>query len=166
MSGAQIKLIVAAADNGVIGRDNALLWRLREDMRYFRATTLNHPVIMGRKTWESVGRPLPQRRNIVITRQPDFVAEGAETVASLDAALALCADEAALFVIGGEQIYALALPLASEIHLTRVHCTPEGDAFFPPLDAQAWEERIVQQQAADAFNEHAFETCVLTRKAL
>jgi dihydrofolate reductase len=166
MSGPQIKLIVAAADNGVIGRDNALLWRLREDMRYFRATTLNHAVIMGRKTWESVGRPLPQRRNIVITRQADFVAEGAETVDSLDAALALCADQESLFVIGGEQIYALALPRASEIHLTRVHCRPEGDAFFPPLDSEGWDERIVQQQAADAFNEHAFEICVLTRKAL
>jgi dihydrofolate reductase len=112
-----VSLIAAVAANGVIGRDGDLPWRIPEDLRHFKAVTLGKPVIMGRKTWQSLGRPLPGRRNIVVTRDAGFAAEGAETVASLDAALALVADVAEAMVIGGGEIYAQALPRADRLYL-------------------------------------------------
>ncbi|MFT3733976.1 MAG: dihydrofolate reductase [Rhodocyclaceae bacterium] len=152
-----ISIVVAVADNGVIGRDNRLLWRQREDMRHFKALTLGSPVIMGRKTWESIGRPLPQRRNIVITRQAAYVAEGAECVSSLDEALASCSAEDRVFVIGGGEIYQQAIPLAECIHCTYVHCAPQGDTYFPAPDVARWKEaeRIVGK--ADEFNEFDYD---------
>lgn len=129
-------LIVAAAMNGVIGRENALPWRLKTDMAHFRRTTLGHPVLMGRKTWESIGaKPLPERRNLVLSHQPGFETPGADCFSSLEAALAACSPEKPVFVIGGAKVYEAALPLADAVFLTEVQARPEGDAFFPPLPA-------------------------------
>ncbi len=142
----KLALIWAMARNRTIGRNNALPWYLPEDLKYFKRVTLGKPVIMGRKTWDSIGRPLPGRTNIVITRDAGFQAAGARVVGSLDEALALAekiclidgAEEAV--VIGGAQIYALALPRADRLYLTQVHAEVEGDAHFPPLDLDKWEE--------------------------
>jgi len=139
----EIILIAAVAKNGVIGRDNQLLWQLPEDMKHFRDTTAGKPVIMGRKTWESLPprfRPLPGRRNLVISRQADYPAQGAEVLTSLEAALAACANAAQVFVIGGAEIYRLAMPLADTLILTEVDASPEGDAWFPEVEAAHWRE--------------------------
>jgi len=138
---ATVRLVVAYADNRTIGRDNDLPWRLRGDLAHFKATTMGRPIIMGRKTWESLGRPLPGRQNIVITRNPGFQAEGATVVPSLEAALQASAPAPEVCVIGGAQIYAQALPLADIISATEVHADVEGDAHFPALDASQWQER-------------------------
>ncbi len=134
-----LSLVAIVARNGAIGRDNALLWRLPEDLKHFKRTTLGSPVIMGRKTWDSIGRPLPGRRNIVITRDPQWQAAGAERAGSLASAIALAGAEGKLFVIGGAQIYAEALPLADELVLTEVDAEAEADAFFPAWDRAAFD---------------------------
>lgn len=139
-----ITIVVAVSENGVIGRDNDMPWRLSTDLKRFKALTLGKPVIMGRRTWESIGRPLPGRPNLVVTRDADFKAEGAEIVASLDAAVArgralaskLGVDE--VCVIGGGNIYAQALPAVDRVYLTRVLAHIEGDTYFPDLDEQNW----------------------------
>ena len=136
----QLYLIVAYALNRVIGRENALPWKLPSDLAHFKRTTLGHPVIMGRKTWESLGRPLPGRRNIVITRNPYFRASGAECVTSLAQAMASLQDVDRAFVIGGAQIYQEALAFAQEIIATEVLENVEGDAYFAPLDKNQWTE--------------------------
>lgn len=140
---AEIVLIAALAKNRVIGRDNQLIWNLPEDMAHFRQLTAGHVVLMGRKTWESLPprfRPLPGRRNIVITRQTDFNAPGAELAHSLDAGLQRAASAETIFVIGGAEIYAQALPRAGRLELTEVDLTPEGDAWFPEFSAGDWQE--------------------------
>jgi dihydrofolate reductase len=136
----KLALIAAVARNGAIGKDNALLVHLPEDLPRFKRLTLGCPIIMGRKTWESIGRPLPQRRNIVLTRDSRWRAGGAEVVPSLDAALALVANEAKVFVIGGAQTYALALPAAHELNLTEIDADLPGDVFFPHWDRSQFEE--------------------------
>ena len=138
MSRPPLTLIAAVAANGVIGRDGTLPWRLSADLKRFKALTMGHPVIMGRKTWESLGRPLPGRLNIVITRNPDYRPEGASVAASLDAALALAADAAEVFVIGGEEIYRIALSRADRLQLTEIQQDFAGDARFPELDRSGW----------------------------
>lgn len=139
-----VTLVAGVARDGAIGRDNALLWRLPEDMARFKALTLGHPVIMGRKTWDSLPakfRPLPGRRNIVLSRQQDLTLDGAEVFASLETALAACADAPVVDVIGGAQIYAEALPLADRLELTEVDADyPDADSFFPAWNAQAFTE--------------------------
>jgi len=138
----QLHLIFARASNGVIGRNNALPWHLPEDMAHFKRTTLGCPVIMGRKTWESLPpkfRPLPGRLNVVVTRQPDWTAEGAVVAHSLEAACAACPPESTAWVIGGAEIYAQALPLASMAVVTEIHTPFEGDAFAPQFGPQ-WQE--------------------------
>lgn len=139
-----VTLILARARNGVIGRDGALPWHLPEDLKRFKALTLGHPVVMGRKTWDSIvarnGKSLPGRRNIVVTRQAELQAPGAEVVTSLDAALALCTGAESVFVIGGAQIYAEALPRADCVEMTEIDADFEGDAVMPPLDAAQWQE--------------------------
>lgn len=125
-----ISIIVAVAENGVIGDKNALLWHIREDLQHFKAVTTGHPVVMGRKTYESLGRPLPNRRNVVITRQELTIA-GCEVVHSLDEALALFSSDEEVFIIGGAQIYAEVLPRADRFYLTRVEHPYEGDTRFP-----------------------------------
>ena len=125
-----ISIIVAVAENGVIGDNNRLLWHISEDLRRFKRITTGHPVVMGRKTWESLGRPLPGRENVVVTRR-ELSFDGARTVHSLDEAYALFPPEEEVFVIGGAQIYGEALPAADRFYLTRVHRAYEGDTRFP-----------------------------------
>lgn len=136
----RLTLVVAYADNRVIGRDNALPWKLPGDLAHFKRTTLGRPIIMGRNTWESLGRPLPGRTNIVITRNPDYAATGAVVVPTVEAALAACPADQEAFVIGGAQIFALTLPQADRIIATEVHADVEGDTFFPDLQAGQWRE--------------------------
>lgn len=139
-----IAIIVAVAENGVIGGDNRLLWHISEDLKHFKAVTTGHPVVMGRKTYESLGRPLPNRRNVVVTRQP-LVLDGCEVAHSLGEALALFAPEERVFVIGGAQIYEQALPLCDEFYLTRVFRAYEGDTRFPAWDESEW--RLVESES-------------------
>lgn len=156
----QLTLVAAVARDGVIGRDNQLLWHLPEDMRHFKALTGGNAVIMGRKTWESLPerfRPLPNRRNIVISRDSAYVAPGAELVASLEAAVTAAFDLPA-FVIGGAQIYALALPLATRLELTAIDATFDGDAFFPAVDTAVWREVARETARAEAGFNYAFVT--------
>ncbi len=140
----EITLVVAAAENGVIGKDGAIPWRIPEDLQRFKALTMGSPIVMGRKTWDSLPRkPLPGRTNIVVTRAADWAAEGAVTAHSLEDAIAKAKEKSSeaeeIFVIGGAQIYAAALPLASCIELTEVHAAFDGDAVLPELQGE-WEE--------------------------
>ena len=134
-----ISIIVAIAENGVIGDNNALLWNIKEDMRRFRTTTTGHPVIMGRKTYESIGRPLPKRTNVVVTRG-DSEFEGCLVAHSLEEAVKMFSADEEVFIIGGAQIYAQALPLADKLYLTIVHRDYEGDTSFPEIDYSEWHE--------------------------
>jgi dihydrofolate reductase len=140
MTPPRITLIVARARNGVIGRQGRLPWRLPEDLAFFRRTTMGHPIVMGRRTWESIGRPLPGRRSIVVSRQPGFEASGAEVATSLDAALALCAGSPELFVIGGAQLYREAMSRAQRLLVTEIDADFDGDTDFPAPDPAQWRE--------------------------
>jgi dihydrofolate reductase len=135
---ARVTIIVARARNGVIGRDNGLPWHLPEDLRHFRETTLGHPVVMGRRTFESIGRPLPGRRNIVVTRDPGWSHPGCDRAASLTDAFASCAGSPEVFVIGGAQLYAQALDDADRLIVTEVDIDADGDARFPAPDPRRW----------------------------
>ena len=144
----RLVLVAALASNRVIGARGALPWRLPEDLRRFKSLTLGHPVIMGRRTWESLARrPLPGRRNFVVTRRAGFEATGAEVADSLDAALARCAGEPIAFVIGGAELYAAALPRAEALELTEIHRDFEGDARFPEFPRREWREAKREPQA-------------------
>lgn len=147
-----ISLIAAAARNNVIGKGNALPWDLPDDLKHFREVTAGHAIIMGRKTFESIGRPLPKRRNIVITRQEDYRPEGVEVAANLESAIALLPKEEEAFVIGGGEIFKQALPLATRVYLTRVEADVEGGAFFPRLDPGEWKEVSRQEGIVDEKN--------------
>ena len=136
----RVALIAAVAQNGVIGAGNRLPWQLPEDLRQFRALTTGHSIIMGRKTWQSIGRPLPDRQNIVVTRQRDFTAPGAHVAASLQDALATATLPEPVFVIGGEALYREALPLAQDLYLTEIHRDYAGDARFPEFARELWRE--------------------------
>ncbi len=137
----RISLVVAVSRNGVIGRDGGLPWHISSDLKRFKAITLGKPVIMGRKTWESLPkRPLPGRQNIVITRQPRYSAEGALVVATIDAALRAAENTGEIAIIGGGEIYAMIFPLADRIYLTEVDMDVVGDTFFPPIDPGEWQE--------------------------
>lgn len=145
-NGPEIVIVVAVARNGVIGRDNAMPWRIGSDLRHFRAVTMGRPVVMGRKTFESIGRPLDGRTNIVVTRDPDFAAAGVVRAGSLGEALEIARSVAdrdgvgEIMVTGGGQIYAEALPWADRVELTEVALEPVGGTVFPPLDPQIWRE--------------------------
>ncbi len=148
-----LSLIAACAENRVIGRDGDLPWRLPDDLRRFKRLTRGHAVIMGRRTWESLrGRPLPERRNLVVTRATIDV-PGVETFRSLEAALASVADDPEPFVIGGEALYAAALPHADRVYLTVVHAEVAGDAFFPEVDWSGW--KLVEDEPHPADERHA-----------
>lgn len=151
---------MAVAANGVIGKDNRLPWRLPEDLKRFRALTTGHAIIMGRRTWESLPHALPGRQNIVVTRQADYVATGAEVASSLDAALAAVRLPAPAFCIGGGQLYGEALPRADELQVTEIARDFDGDAWFPPIDARTWREvdRVPGTVQADAGFAYAFVT--------
>lgn len=144
----ELILIAALAKNRVIGRDNTLPWRLPEDLKHFKATTLGHPMLMGRKTWESLPGLLPGRRHIVVTRQADYVAPGAEVVHSLEAGLALLVECPQVFVVGGGELYRLAMPLAQRMILTEVDLQPEGDTTFPEILASDWQETARELQTS------------------
>lgn len=137
----RVHVVAALASNRVIGAAGGLPWHLPEDLRQFKAVTLGHPVIMGRRTWESLGRALPGRANIVVTRSAHYAAPGARVAASLEAALALCAEDPLASVIGGEALYRSALPHADRLLLTEIHRDYEGDVRFPELERGAWRER-------------------------
>ncbi|WP_374388832.1 dihydrofolate reductase [Sandaracinobacter sp.] len=162
----EIVLVVAAADNGVIGKDGAMPWHLPADLRRFKRITTGKPVIMGRKTFESIGKPLPGRHNIVLTRDPRWRAPGATLAPNLAEAIAAAgldprarADE--LMVIGGAEIYALARPIATRIELTRIHVSPDGDTWFPDPDPADWREAAREDHAADGdAPAHSFLTYV------
>jgi len=134
----KIIIIVARSTQGVIGRDNALPWRLPADLKHFKALTLHHPIIMGRKTWESLGRPLPDRKNIVISRTPGFSAEDAQIFSSLEDAVHACEDYEKVFIIGGAQVYEQAIDLADEMIITEVAIDIVGDAHFPEFAEADW----------------------------
>lgn len=153
-----ISFIVAAARNRVIGRDNRMIWKLSDDMKRFRRLTTGHHVLMGRKTFESLGRPLKNRTNIIVTRQEDYKAEGAEVFHSVDAAMAFAREngEEELFIIGGGEIYTMLLPAADRIYLTRVLADPEGDAYFPEIDGAQWRVILEEAHLADDRNDHDF----------
>ncbi len=153
----EIVLIAAVARNGTIGRDNGLPWRLKTDLQHFRTLTLGHPVLMGRKTWASLGRPLPGRRNLVVSRDADFRAEGAECFTSPESALAAAADVPRLFVIGGAELYAQLLLRADRLELTEVKADVAGDAHFPSFDAAGFVEERRETHAADADNAFDFD---------
>jgi dihydrofolate reductase len=142
----KIVLVAAIGDNSVIGRDGQLPWRLRSDLQHFRKVTLNRPVIMGRKTHESIGKLLLGRTNIVLTRDPSLVAPGAVLATSLDAALGYAHTDAVkrgadeIMVIGGSDIFAAIMPMADRLEITHVHASPEGDVLFPPIDPEVWQE--------------------------
>jgi dihydrofolate reductase len=156
----QIALVVAVADNGVIGRNQQLPWHLPDDLRHFKAVTMGKPLLMGRRTLESIGRALPGRRNLVLTRGPAPLIAGTEAVSTLDAAIERCGAAAELCVIGGAKVFALALPLATRVYQTQVHATVPGDVFFPPLDTNQW--RCVERQEHPADPRHAYAMSFLT----
>ncbi len=150
----EIVIIAAVARNRVIGRDNQLLWNIPEDMAHFKALTAGHTVVMGRKTWESLPprfRPLPGRRNIVVTRQADYAAPGADVATSLKNALKQASTATLVFIIGGEQIYTQALAVADRLEITEVDLEPEGDTWFPEIAAVDWEKTGKTERAGFAF---------------
>jgi len=163
----RITLIAALARNRVIGRENALPWRLPEDLRRFKALTLGHPVIMGRKTHESIlgslGRPLPGRLSIIVTRAPDYTASECIVAASLEAAFAAAEPATEVFVIGGAEIYRAALPSAHRLHLTEIDADFDGDAFFPDLPPGAWQEVSREPHPPGAEFAHGYAFVVYER---
>ena len=158
-----ISLIVAASTNNVIGAQGDLPWRLSADLRRFKEVTMGKPIVMGRKTYESIGRPLPGRRNIVITRQPNFVAAGCDVVPSPVAAIEAAGDADEIMIIGGSHIYAAFLPLADRIYLTRVHADVDGDAFLPELEQGNWRVVAKERRHADDSNDHDVTFLVMDR---
>ena len=165
----KLALVWAMAQNRVIGRNNNLPWYLPEDLKYFKRITLGKPVIMGRRTFDSIGKPLPGRTNIVVTRNTAFQPEGVKTVNSLEAARDLCESIADIdgvneaMVIGGSEIYHLALPLADKLYLTEVHADVEGDALFPVFDRSAWRETFREDFAASGQNPYPYSFVVLEK---
>lgn len=166
-----ISFVVAIAENGIIGRDNNLPWKLSGDMAFFKRVTMGKPVIMGRKTWESLPRrPLPGRPNIVVTRDPAYVAEGAEVATSAEAALArgiALAEEAGVgevAVIGGAQLYAETFDRATRLYITEVHAAPEGDVSFPGFDRRQWREVSRERHEAGEKDSAAYSFVLLERR--
>ena len=162
-----LSLIVAVSDNGVIGREGGLPWRLPEDLKWFKARTMGKPIIMGRKTWESFPkRPLPGRTNIIVTRQASYIAPDAVVAPSLDAALEVARRENPdeIMIIGGAQLYAQALGLVTRIYLTQVAVTIEGDAFFPAFDRSTWRERVEGVYPSSATQPIGYSFIILERK--
>ena len=145
-----ITIIVAQAKNRAIGIDGALPWHLSADLKRFRQLTTGHTIIMGRKTWDSIGKPLPNRHNIVITRTQDLMLEGAQTVTSLKAAIQIASNELEKFIIGGAEIYNLALPIVDTIEMTLIHQDIQGDTYFPPVDPNIWEASERSEHQDDA----------------
>jgi len=162
-SGPRVYVVAAVAANGIIGAGGKLPWHLPEDLKHFKRLTLGHPVIMGRRTWESLKGALPQRENIVVTRTPGYEAAGAAVANSLEAALALCIGEPVAFVIGGTSLFQESLPLADGLVLTEIDRECEGDAWFPAWDRSQWRES--QREAHTAADGTRFDFVLYERKA-
>lgn len=158
-----IRLVVAYTDNRIIGRDGGMPWHLPSDLAHFKRSTLGHPILMGRKTWLSLGRPLPGRRNLVLSRDASFAADGAECFALLEDALAACTEAERICVIGGEQIFRLALPLADELIATEIHAEIDGDTWFPALPIGEWQESARLPQPAENGLQYDFVTYLRQR---
>ncbi|MGB3589278.1 MAG: dihydrofolate reductase [Tunicatimonas sp.] len=158
-------IMVARSDNNVIGKDNDLVWHMPADLKYFKETTSGHFVAMGRKTYQSVDKPLPGRLNIIITRQDDFYRENCVITHSLDEALALGKQngQQEMFILGGAQIYELALDVADRIYLTEIHGEFEGDTFFPEIDSSVWQEVKREDHEADEKNPYSYSFVILER---
>jgi len=159
----RLALIAAMAGNRVIGRDNQLPWRLSADLRHFKALTMGKPVIMGRNTYESIGKPLPGRSNIVVTRDPNYRAPGCEVVHSLEQALEAAAGHAEAMVIGGSELYRQTLHRADRLYLTLVKAEVQGDTLFPELDPSQWRELERESHRADASNDYDYDFVILER---
>jgi len=159
----RMELILAAAENDVIGRANRLPWHLREDLKRFKALTLGKPILMGRKTYESIGRALPGRTNLVMSRSPAFAPRDCTVVASLEAAQSAAGSDSVLMVIGGADIYRQCLPFAVRIHLTQVHARVEGDTVFDGWRGAEWQETHRERHEADAENSCAYSFVTLER---
>lgn len=166
-SNPKISIIAAVASNYAIGKNNDLLWSLPADLAHFKKHTTGCPIIMGRKTFESIGRPLPNRRNIIVSRQEDYQVAGCEVYPSLEEALRVASldltthDE--LFIIGGGQLYREAMPLAQMLYITWVHTEPDADTFFPEIDSSVWTKTATEFRSADDKNELDMEFCVYRR---
>ncbi len=161
----RIAAIVAMSENGVIGRDNKLPWHLPADLQYFKKTTMGKPIIMGRKTYESIGRPLPGRCNIVVTRDAAFQAPGCVVVHTVDAAFAAApAESEEIFIIGGAQLYETMLPKLQRLYVTLVHATVQGDAYFPHIDETLWQEHGCHTHQPDAQNAYAYSFIIYDRE--
>ncbi|HTD99498.1 MAG TPA: dihydrofolate reductase [Mucilaginibacter sp.] len=156
-------IVVAISENNAIGKDNQLLWYLPADLKHFKNITTGHTVIMGRKTFDSVGRPLPNRRNIIITRHVMHI-EGCEVVSSIDAALALCADEEEVFIVGGAEIYRQSIHITDRIYLTIVHQKFEADSFFPEIDYNEWTETAREDHQPDEKNKLPYSFITLEKR--
>ncbi len=152
----RLSLIVAMDQNRLIGADNDLPWRMPADLAFFKRTTLGKPVVMGRKTFDSIGRPLPQRRNIVVSRDPAFEAEGCEVADSIDAAMALCAEEPEVMLIGGASLYCQTIARADCLYITRIHHEFSGDTWFPEFDESAWRVENREDYDADQRNPYPY----------
>jgi dihydrofolate reductase len=166
----KIVLVAAVGNNGVIGRAGGMPWRLRSDLQHFKRLTLDKPVVMGRKTFVSIGRPLPRRTNIVITRDANFSAPGIVTAPNFEAALALAREDAdkrgtdEIMVIGGSEVFAAAMPLAARLEITHVHSATEGDVTFPPIEPALWRERARMEHAAGPDDEASFDVTTYVRR--
>lgn len=148
-----LSIIVAVAENSVIGKDNALIWHLSADLKRFKQLTMGNPILMGRKTYESIGRVLPGRRNVVISANESFMVPGGEVVRSVSEALELLKEEKEVFIIGGGSVYREMWPYADRVYLTLVHTAPEGDTKLPEINATDWEEVKREDHQADEKNE-------------
>jgi len=151
-----ISLVAAAGNNNVIGGNNKLLWKMPADMKFFMNLTKHHSIIMGRKTYESFGKPLKERRNIIITRDKTYAVEGCEIVHSLEAALDLVKGENEVFIIGGAEIYKQSMSVANKIYLTRIYGDFEGDAYFPDINQENWAITLISEHPADEKNPYPF----------
>ncbi len=166
----KIVLVAAIGENNVIGRDGQLPWRLKSDLKHFRDVTINRPVIMGRKTYDSIGKPLKDRTNIVLTRDFGLVAPGTVLATSLDAALAYARDDAAkrkvdeIMIIGGSDIFATLMPRADRLEITHVHARPEGDAVFPPIDPEVWHATAQKKYPAGPNDSASFTVATYLRR--
>ncbi len=156
-----LSLIAAIADNGVIGLKGKLPWKLPSDLQHFKKITMACPIIMGRKTYESIGRPLPGRRNIVLSRIKHFAVPGCEVFSTLEAALEKLKDAKEIFVIGGESVYKEALPYAQTLYITQVHAQVQGDTFFPTWEKSKWTEVSRENHNADTENEYPYSFIIL-----
>ena len=166
----EIVLVAAIGENNVIGRGGQLPWHIRSDLQHFKKLTINRPVVMGRHTYESIGKPLPDRTNIVITRDLSLHAPGTQIATSIDAALAAARNDAKqrnveeIMVIGGSDIFDETMKIATRLEITHVHAAPEGDRFFPAIDPAVWQRTSLQEHPAGKGDDHAFATAVYVRR--